>query len=154
MYTNKKNLYDETKSTAWSFTLISVLGFGLIGLLWFDVLPFRLASHMKIIFSVVMGIVFAIFLIIGIRSFLSLGRIGQEAASQEERQTDVRTYFMEHFREKILAFEPEETDIQSADLYFLRIEQMRKWLTDAYPSLSEEEAENLLEELYNEIFPE
>ena len=154
MYTNKKNLYDETKSTAWSFTLISVLGFSLIGLLWFDVLPFRLASHMKIIFSVVMGIVFAIFLIIGIRSFLSLGKIGQEASSQESQQTDIRAYFMAHFREKILAFELAEADTGSADLYFLRMEQMKKWLTDAYPALSEEEEDHILEELYNEIFPE
>ena len=61
---------------------------------------------------------------------------------------------MAHFREKILAFELAEADTGSADLYFLRMEQMKKWLTDASPALSVEEEDHILEELYNEIFPE
>lgn len=153
MYKNKKNLFEETKSTAWSFTLVSIIGLVLIVLMYCDVLPFRLQPYMKIIFSIVMGVMFLIFLAIGIRSFLSLGKIKNAAASQESKQNDIKTYFMEHLKERILAYTPAEgADIDSADLYFARTGRMKLWLHEQFPNVTEDELDVLVEDIYNELF--
>ena len=84
IYINEKERYNDVKSTGYSFTIISVIGFILLILMWTNTLPINIDITNKIMTSVVMGILFTIFLIIGIKSFLSLKKIQESADNQEK----------------------------------------------------------------------
>ena len=71
MYRRKQNIEDVT-STAYTFTIVSVAGFILLTLFGLDLLPFHSASYTKTLILIVMGVMFAIFFFVGIKSFYGI----------------------------------------------------------------------------------
>ena len=96
IYINEKERYNDVKSTGYSFTIISVIGFILLILMWTNTLPINIDITNKIMTSVVMGILFTIFLIIGIKSFLSLKKIQESADNQEKTNSNIITWFFDN----------------------------------------------------------
>jgi heme/copper-type cytochrome/quinol oxidase subunit 4 len=63
VYVSKESKKEETKSTAYSFLLVSILGFIALILFATGVLPIHVADYMKIMLCVVMGVMFLIFFV-------------------------------------------------------------------------------------------
>lgn len=155
MYISNREKYEDTKSTGWTFTLVG--GIGLIAVILMDigVLPFQIADYMKIIFTVVMGGLFLIFLIIGIKSFLSLKQISQDADSQEEKSDEIVKWFHQEYADYIKNYKSEDMDMNNIDsLYFPRAEKISQLICLEYKNLSTDELDHLVERLYSEIFTE
>ena len=153
MYINNKDKYEDTKSTGWTFVLVG--GIGLLGVILMDlgVFPFQMQSYMKIIFSIVMGALFLIFLAIGIKSFLSLKQIKTDAKDQEETENEVVSWFLSHYAEEMKAYHtPDMNEEDSDTLYYPRAEKMEELITTEYKNLSADELDHLVERLYSEIF--
>ncbi|MGN0426366.1 MAG: hypothetical protein ACI4F0_01075 [Agathobacter sp.] len=153
MYINNKDKYEDTKSTGWTFVLVG--GIGLLGVILMDlgVFPFQMQSYMKIIFSIVMGALFLIFLAIGIKSFLSLKQIKTDAKDQEETENEVVSWFLSHYAEEMKVYHtPDMNEEDSDTLYYPRAEKMEKLITAEYKNLSADELDHLVERLYSEIF--
>ena len=70
---------EETKSTAYSFLLVSVFGFIALILFATGVLPVHVADYMKIMLCIVMGVMLLIFFVIGIVSLRQLKTLGTQA---------------------------------------------------------------------------
>ena len=68
VYVSKESKKEETKSTAYSFLLVSVFGFIALILFATGVLPVHVADYMKIMLCIVMGVMLLIFFVIGIVS--------------------------------------------------------------------------------------
>ncbi len=153
MYINNKDKYEDTKSTGWTFVLVG--GIGLLGVILMDlgVFPFQMQSYMKIIFSIVMGALFLIFLAIGIKSFLSLKQIKTDAKDQEEAENEVVSWFLSHYAEEMKSYHtPDMNEADSDTLYYPRAEKMEELITAEYKNLSADEVDHLVERLYSEIF--
>ena len=71
-YVSKKTKIEDVTSTAYTFTIVSVAGFILLILFGLDLLPFHSASYTKTLILIVMGVMFAIFFFVGIKSFMEL----------------------------------------------------------------------------------
>ena len=56
VYVSKESKKEETKSTAYSFLLVSVFGFIALILFATGVLPVHVADYMKIMLCIVMGV--------------------------------------------------------------------------------------------------
>ena len=74
VYVSKESKKEETKSTAYSFLLVSVFGFIALILFATGVLPVHVADYMKIMLCIVMGVMLLIFFVIGIVSLRQLAR--------------------------------------------------------------------------------
>ena len=82
-YVSKKTKKEDVTSTAYTFTIVSVAGFILLILFGLDLLPFHSASYTKTLILIVMGVMFAIFFFIGIKSFMELKTLSNAAAREE-----------------------------------------------------------------------
>ena len=143
IYINEKERYNDVKSTGYSFTIISVIGFILLILMWTNTLPINIDITNKIMTSVVMGILFTIFLIIGIKSFLSLKKIQESADNQEKTNSNIITWFFDNID---AAF-----DTASEENYFETYNTISEILTRQFPTLREEELDYITEAIISKI---
>lgn len=143
IYINEKERYNDVKSTGYSFTIISVIGFILLILMWTNTLPINIDITNKIMTSVVMGILFTIFLIVGIKSFLSLKKIQESADNQEKTNSNIITWFFDNID---TAF-----DTSSEENYFETYNTISDILTSQFPTLSEEELDYITEAIISKI---
>ncbi len=153
MYINNKDKYEDIKSTGWTFTVVG--GIGLIAVILMDlgVFSFQMQNYMKIIFTIVMGGLFLLFLWIGIKSFLSLKQIQTDAKKQEETENDVISWFLSNHSEEMKNYHSADMDENDEDmLYFPRAEKMTELISEEYKNLSADEIDHLVERLYPELF--
>lgn len=150
-YVSKKSKTEDLKSTAYTFTVVGIVGLILLILFALDILPLHTAPYMKVMISLVMGTMFIAFIFIGVRSFRQLKTSATEADDEETLLAEVLTWFRGTYDKSSIDAdldnsEPEET------LYFSRYEVMRTFITEKYASIDESLLDHIIETLYAEIF--
>ena len=90
VYVSKESKKEETKSTAYSFLLVSVFGFIALILFATGVLPVHVADYMKIMLCIVMGVMLLIFFVIGIVSLRQLKTLGTQAEKENDSENTIR----------------------------------------------------------------
>lgn len=151
LYVDQKNKYEETKSTAWSFTIVGLVGLIALILIYFDVIPLHLDKNNIIMMFLIMLVLFIFFVIVGIRSFLSLDRISKSIDKQDTLNQEIKDWFISNHREELKdLFYDDSEEI----LFLQRNEFIINTISEKYSSLSEEDCEHIAEEIYNEIFDE
>jgi hypothetical protein len=156
---------EDNRSTAWSFTLVSVIGIILLVLLDLDVLPVTVADFQKIILSVVMGILFLIFFCVGIHSFLSMKQLKASAQQENSLEKEITEWFLREYADLMKNTPAEEPDGEECDaeseesdepeaLYYPRTQKMSGLIQAQYPGISDEFRDHIIEELYTTLFPE
>ena len=155
VYVSKESKKEETKSTAYSFLLVSVLGFIALVLFATGVLPVHVADYMKIMLCIVMGVMLLIFFVIGIVSLRQLKTLGTQAEKENdseeaaaEQSLITSTYSAKDIDESM------DEEVFDQDLYFKRYEIMTRFLSKQYPDLEETFQDHLVEELYGKLFEE
>ena len=149
-YVSKKAKAADLKSTAYTFTLVSVIGIIFLVLFFMDVLPFHTTFHTKVMSSIVMGSMFLIFLIIGIRSFMETKAVSGEADKEEKAFAEITEWFRGSYTKEDI-----DADIENDDenqLYFSRYEKMQQSISEKYPGLDETFLDHIIETLYTELF--
>lgn len=154
MYKDAKTKIEDVKSTAWSFTIVAVIGFVLLLSLDFDLLPFTISQEQKPLMSVVMGLVFLVFLIVGLKSFISLKAVSQNALEEEALEKQIYDWFLETYGEEMRSYKSSAFEEEADFSYYPRTEKMEQLIISEYPSVKEDMKEHLIERLYSELFPE
>ena len=96
-----------------------------------------------------MGIMFLIFFVIGIHSFLQLKTLDSQADSEKQLEDEIRSWFVGTFdAASIDSF----TDPSDDNLYFGRYAVMSEKISEKYPSLEETFLDHIIEELYPVLF--
>lgn len=150
-YRSKRVQLEDVTSTAYTFTLVSAAGYILLILFAIGVLPLNTVGYMKIMICLVMGILFAIFLVIGIRSFQQLKSLGAEADSEEQLFEEITSWFRNAYQKESLSENTEQSQ-SGEQLYFIRYETMARLISARYPSLDEAFLDHIIENLYGEFF--
>ena len=152
VYVSKESKKEETKSTAYSFLLVSVFGFIALILFATGVLPVHVADYMKIMLCIVMGVMLLIFFVIGIVSLRQLKTLGTQ---QKKKMIYLLNHFMVYFHlQRKDIDESMDEEVFDQDLYFKRYEIMTRFLSKQYPDLEETFLDHLVEELYGNLFEE
>lgn len=151
VYVSKESKKEETKSTAYSFLLVSILGFIALILFATGVLPIHVADYMKIMLCVVMGIMLLIFFVIGIVSLRQLKTLDTQAQKENNLESEIISWFTDTYTANDIDDSFDE-EVSGQDLYFKRYEIMTRFLSKQYPDLEETFLDHLVEELYGELF--
>ena len=130
VYVSKESKKEETKSTAYSFLLVSVFGF--IALILFAT-----------------GVLF----VIGIVSLRQLKTLGTQAEKENDLSSEIISWFTSTYSAKDID-ESMDEEVFDQDLYFKRYEIMTRFLSKQYPDLEETFLDHLVEELYGNLFEE
>lgn len=153
VYVSKESKKEETKSTAYSFLLVSVIGFIALILFATGALPVHVADYMKIMLCIVMGAMLLIFFVIGIVSLRQLKTLGTQAEKENDLSSEIISWFTSTYSAEDID-ESMDEKVFDQDLYFKRYEIMTRFLSKQYPDLEETFLDHLVEELYGKLFEE
>ena len=148
IYVSEKERFKDVQSSAYSFTIMGGIGYALLILLWLDKLPVNMDFPNKIMTSIVMGVLFSVFFLVGIKSFLSLSAIKNNASRQENTETDIIDWFFENNKELISSF---NLDSSSEESYFDMYNSISDILTENFPQLKEEENDHITEIIISKL---
>lgn len=153
VYVSKESKKEETKSTAYSFLLVSIFGFIALILFATGALPVHVADYMKIMLCIVMGAMLLIFFVIGIVSLRQLKTLGTQAEKENDLSSEIISWFTSTYSAEDID-ESMDEKVFDQDLYFKRYEIMTRFLSKQYPDLEETFLDHLVEELYGKLFEE
>lgn len=154
-YVEKKIKYEDMKSTAYSFLLVGTAGIVLLALVYTGIIPLQFAPYMKYMMAIVMGGMFLIFLIIGIRSYTKLGDLKAEVLTEQQNTDAAKKWFLETYSARAIDAAtavngPEELQQK----YFLRSSFIKRALHGQFPAYQDSFLDYLAEQLYEELYPE
>ena len=151
-YVSKKTKIEDVTSTAYTFTIVSVAGFILLILFGLDLLPFHSASYTKTLILIVMGVMFAIFFFVGIKSFMELKTLSNAADREEKQFEEIFHWFLDTYTAETINADAGISDDSDEQNYFLRYEVMRSLLLEKYPKTDASLLDHIIETIYDKIF--
>lgn len=141
----------DLRSSAYTLLLVGVAGLVVVLLCFLGVLDFNLASHMKYLTYGVMGVLFLVFIYFGISSYKQANVTAAQAKKENELTSEIMQWFKKSIETSVLNAEVAD-DMKPEVIYFKRCEAMRQVIKEAYGNLDEDYVDNLIEELYQELF--
>lgn len=150
-YVSKAAKKEDVKSTAYTFTLIGAGGLILLILFALGIIPFQLPASTKIMMYIVMGGMFLVFLVIGIRSFGQIKNLEHAAEHEENLRAEITGWFLDTYRSADID-RGLDCSQEEEMLYFSRYEVMKRLILEKYPDLEESFLDNIIETCYAEIF--
>lgn len=153
-YENYHDKAENFKSSAYTLIFVGVLGIIALILIQFGVLPIHLNGSGKYLTNIVMGALFIIFIVVGMMSFQSSKKYEQMAVEEDDMTAQIKKWISENIdTEEIKRMESaKQPDLAEEMKYFLYSASLKRKLTSAFPSAREEYLDNLIEELYPELF--
>lgn len=149
--TNKK--LSDAKSSSYLFLVFGAVGLLLILGVWLDLIPLHLAVYMKILYTIVLGALFVVFLAVGIYYTRRLKILKQESASEEQRTTEIIRWFTTAYTLEALDAMLETDSLSSEQIYFERYEKISQLLLDQYPIADEKYLDYIIEKIYQVYVP-
>ena len=142
----------DYKSGADSLLIVGVIGIIALALLNLGVLPISLPTFTKTMLTIVMGIMFILFVVTGIMSRKSYEKLKSQASSDENTKDTIIKYLkdtivVEEFDKDLTDDEP-EMEI----LYFRRMEKLKAMVFAYQEGIDPSFVEYILEEVYPDIF--
>ena len=149
IYVDEQKRYEDTKATGQCFTAVGAIG--LIAIVLLDTGVIKLAaldSVNKLMVSIVMGLVFLIFFIIGMKSFMELKDISKKIDRNNSLEEEIMEYVTVTHKDELMTL----GDVCSGDLYYKRAELITSVITEKYSLLEESFLDHMVEEIYSKIY--
>lgn len=154
-YVEMHTKYEDMKSTAYSFILVGAAGLILMLLIFVGIIPLQFAAYMKSIMGLVMGGMFLIFLVIGIRSYMQLGNLKVRVQTELEETDAAKNWLFGNFNaETIDQAMAVTTNEELQQKFFKRSRFMKQKLQEQFPSYEEAFLDYLTEQFYEDLFPQ
>ena len=159
-YESKRQKAEDYKSSSVALILVGAVGIVVLILLFLDMLPIRLAGSGKYLVCSVMGVLFAVFIVMGISSLKSYKKQLALADAEDETISAVKAYLAEALDRERLEREAGEHLPEGSELgeltgeqaYFPRMEVIRKSLRQQFPELEEALLDKLADDHYTELY--
>lgn len=153
MYKKSEERYEETRSSAYTFLIIGVVGL-LLDLLGFaGIIPLPFTRESNLFMLSVMGVLFVACIIFGVYSMQSARKLSGQIESENEQTEEILTWFQKTFPVDALETGIEQED-SSGDRYYKRQENIKDIIQKSYGDLPEDYLESLVDQLYTNYFPE
>lgn len=151
-YVEADKKIEDASSTAWSFLFLGVVGFVVLILAWTEILPLDIPFSTLLMATIVLGILFLIFLFVSIRAFHARKRLIPVKSKEEADICRIRNWFLEHYSADAISHGVDEGDISLDELYYLRSENISRLLAEEFPELEESFSEYMMENIYQMYF--
>lgn len=151
-YVNNDEKAEDNKASAYTLLLVGGVGLVFILLMFFEVLPIRLTLSSKYMICGVMGVMFILFIVMGMVSLRNSKILKKKARKENNLTREIKRWCLEAFGkeevDEILGVHalPEELK------YFQRFDYMKKTIKNQFMNLDEAYLDRLIEEIYPEIF--
>lgn len=146
---------ENYKSSAFALLFVGILGVLFLILSYLNVIPISLAPHMAIIGTVVMGIMFVIFIIIGLYSLKTSKEYSEKAEDEDLLTESIVEYFKTAITKEYidsLAFSEDGNDIEDEIKFLNRNDAIKKVITEKFGTLDASYLSKQSENMYEMIF--
>ena len=154
-YVKKSTKYEDMKSSAYAFLLVGAGGILLLILILCGVILPQFAASVKGLMGIVMGGMFLIFFIIGIRSYTRLGKLKEQSVKEREDTEAAKNWFFQTVSAKSV---DTSMHIQGSEelqqKFFLRSQFIKQALQNKFPAFEDSYLDFLTEQFYEELFPQ
>lgn len=152
-YQNKKNKAEDFKSSAYTLLLVGIVGIVALVLMELHIIPVYLAAPGKYITYGVMGALFLIFIIAGIRSFASAKKYAVEAKSEDALTDQINKWCKDTLTKELI----QQNTVVANDLpdemkYFKYFATLKTLISREFGDLDPSYLESLAEEIYSDLF--
>lgn len=149
-YVKKSDKYKDLRSSGISLIIVGILGDIYIILNALSLTPIKFEGISSVLFYIVMGTLFNVFLIGGILSFRSACRIREDIGKEETLTEDILKYITSEFPTEM--FEEKFKTSDENSIYFERTDFIRSEITKKFGELEESYLDNLIEQIYQTLF--
>ena len=156
VYINNDERAEEHRSSAYTLIFVGGIGIVLIGLFFFDVLPFQMVGFSKYMITGVMGVLFILFLVMGIISMKNSQVLAVRASKEGNVTKEIRNWCLNNLSASVIDEElftaDEMLELTDEIKYFRRFEKLKEVLSNQFLNLDEGYLDQLIDEIYAEIF--
>lgn len=146
-YTQKSKKLEDAKSSAGLFIVFGVVGILLILALWAGIIPLNLALYMKILYTVVLGTFFVVFLVMGFHYRSKVKDLALETTQEEAQIEEILSWVaLEYPMDKLDALIGADT-LPMEQLYFARYEKLSALIREKYQIQEEAYLDYLIEKI-------
>lgn len=154
LYISKRIQYDDMKSTAYTFLFVGILGIAALVFIALGLIPLAIAGYIKALLYVIMGILFILFIIVGVSSAKAMKKLSNEADEEEKTSLEILEWFLTSFLSAdIEDFVKTFSSLSEDEIYFKRYEFIQSKINDKFPDISSDYQEYMIEQIYTKLFP-
>jgi hypothetical protein len=146
--------YKNNMESAFSLLFIGILGVVVLILLDLDIIKLSFSSVTKIMMNIVMGIVFVIFIITGIVSYISANKLKTDIVLEADTTDKIKDYINSNITKEIIDNSIDDiNDYTQEELYILRCDKISELITTNIEGPCEENVlSDIIEEIYDSVF--
>lgn len=151
VYEDKQKKVEELKSSAFSFTVIGVIGSIFLILVIVDVISLNIdPTYKRILFGFLLFVTIS-FIFIGITSIKKVKEVSAEADAFTKKIEEIKKWFLLEYTVKNIDKTIEE-DAAEESKYFVRSEFIKQKIKETYTELEDAIIEGVTEEIYDELY--
>ena len=154
-YQDKKSKAEDFKSSAYTLLIVGILGIAALVLIELHIIPIYLVAPGKYITYGVMGALFLIFIVVGIRSFASAKKYAAEAIEEDDLTNQINQWCKDNLtKQMIIEKAAVQTALPEEMKYFKYFDALKEMITKQFGTLDASYLEALAEEVYTRLFDE
>jgi hypothetical protein len=149
-YVSQKDRYKDYVSTGYTFLILGIAGLVVITLNLLKIISlFNNSGASAVLFYTVMYSMFAIFVFVGINSFVNASKCKAVALIEENQINALNRFIEENINADLFSGLSDEAD---EELYFKRTEIIKNKINEEFPELDAALLENIVDEAYDKLF--
>ncbi len=153
VYVNNEERAEENRTSAYTLLTVGTAGLVAVVLLFTGVIPIQMAVFSKYMICGVMGVVFILFLVMGVVSLRNFKVLKKRAVKENNLTDEIQKWCLQNLHKEAIdessgldASVPEELK------YFQRFEFVKNEIQKQFMNLDESYVERIVEEMYPELF--
>lgn len=147
-YTQKSKKLEDARSSSWLFIVFGAVGLLLILAVWLGLIPLNLALYMKVLYTIVLGSLFVIFIILGVHYKRKIKGLESETTTERMQTEEIVSFFTEEYPLEALDKCIDEENLSMEQLYFARYEKLSALIQEKYGISDGAYLDFLIEKIY------
>lgn len=153
-YTEKSRKLEDAQSSSGLFIVFGIIGLLAIAAVWLGIIPLTMAVYMKVLYTIVLGILFVVFIMIGIYYKKKIRILESETRTERRLKKEIISGITSQYSlEEIDAMIPKDS-LSVEQLYFERYEKISSLIQEKYQIQDESFLDYLIEKIYQIYSPE
>lgn len=144
--------YEDLKSSGYTLIITSAAGFIFMVLKALDLIPLYFQGFSEYMFYIVMGAMFAAFMITGIMSLRKAGKIKGKIATEENTSNSIIEFITENYNAEKIDSEINASALPDGEIYYKRYDYIKNIIDANFENIDEAFSEHLVEEAYQDIY--
>lgn len=141
----------DLRSSGYTLTLVGGVGIAVMILMMTGIIPIKLNGVMGVVSQAVMGLLFLLFLVLGIRALIKARTVSEDAERETDKREEIERWFLDNFDRDTIENEA-NPDKDDNDLYFDRVDVIRSKISERFIEIEDSLMSQIIEDIYTDLF--